>query len=125
MKDSRLIGTWRSDGRKTAKEIAARRDLPANKTIKLRGLFGKLELRYTASHCYARLGDYVSVNRYTVVAKDERSAALIVFNRLEGKHIVQIHFAGDHYWIILGSGRTREFFKRVSPRSTGTPKKKR
>lgn len=55
MKDSRLIGTWRSDGRKTAKEIAARRDLPANKTIKLRRLFGKLELRYTATHCYAVL----------------------------------------------------------------------
>ena len=124
MKDSRLIGTWRSDGRKTVKEIAARRDLPATKTIKLRRLFGKLELRYTATHCYARLGDYVSVNRYTVVAKDERSAALIVFNHLEGKHIVQIHFEGDHYWIILGSGRIREFFRRVSPRSTRTPKKK-
>jgi DNA invertase Pin-like site-specific DNA recombinase len=30
MKDSRLIGTWKSDGRKTAKEIAARRDIPAS-----------------------------------------------------------------------------------------------
>jgi len=125
MKDPRLIGAWRSDGRKTAKEIAARPDLPANKTVKLPCLFGKLELRYTATHCYAPLGDYVSVNRYTVVAKDERSAALIVFNPLEGKHIVQIHFEGDHYWIILGSGRIREFFRRVSPRSTRTPKKRR
>jgi hypothetical protein len=105
MKDSRLIGTWKSDGRKTAKEIAARRDIPANKKAKLRRLFGKLELRHTATHCYARLGDYLSVNRYTVVAKDKRSAALIVFNPLEGKRLVQIRFAGDHYWIILGSGR--------------------
>ena len=63
MKDSRLIGTWKSDGRKTAKEIAARRDIPASKKVKLRHFFGKLELRYTESRCYSRLGDYVSVNR--------------------------------------------------------------
>lgn len=124
MKDPRLIGTWRSDGRKTAKEIAARRDIPANKKAKLRRFFGKLELHYTETHCYARLGDYVSVNRYTVVVKDEWSAALIVFNPIAGKHVVQIHFEADHYWITLGSGRMREFFNRVSPESTRTPQKK-
>jgi hypothetical protein len=125
MNDSRLIGTWKSDGRRTAKEIAARRDLSANKTVKLRSLFGKLELRYTGSRCYSRLGDYVSVNRYTVVAKDEWSAVLVVFIPIAGKHIIHIHFEGDHYWITLGSGRMREFFKRISHKSTRTPKKRR
>jgi hypothetical protein len=125
MKDSRLIGTWRSDGRKTAKEIAARRDLPASKKVKLRRFFGKLEVRYTQSRCYSRLGDYVSVNRYTVVAKDAWSTALVVVNPVAGKQIVHIHFEGDRYWITLGSGRMREFFKRVSPKSTRTPKKRR
>ena len=65
------------------------------------------------------------MNRYTVVAKDEWSAALVVFNSIAGKHIIQIHFEGDHYWITLGSGRMREFFKRISSKSTRTPKKKR
>src|SRR5215469_13541805 len=114
MTDSRLIGTWRSDGRKTAKEFAARRDISASKKAKLRRFFGKLELRYTQSRCYSRLGDHVSVNRYVVVAKDAWSAALVVFNPVVGKQIVHIHFEGDHYWITFGSGRTREFFKRVS-----------
>ena len=114
MKDSRLIGTWKSDGRKTAKEIAARRDIPASKKVKLRHFFGKLELRYTESRCYARLGDYVSVNRYTVAAKDAWSAALVVFNPIAGKQIVHIHFEGDRYWITFGSGRIRECFRRVS-----------
>jgi hypothetical protein len=122
MKDSRLIGTWKSDARKTANEIAARRDIPANKALKLRRFFGKLELRYTDTHCYSRLGDYVSVNRYTVVAKDKWSAALIVFNPIAGKHIVQVHFEGDHYWITLGSGRMREFFKRIRSKSKRSPK---
>jgi hypothetical protein len=116
MKDSRLIGTWKSDGRKTAKEIAARRDISASKKVKLRCFFGKLELRYTETRCYLRLGDYVSVNRYIVVAKDRWSAAVLAFNPIAGKQIVHIHFEGDHYWITLGSGRMREFFKRVSPK---------
>jgi hypothetical protein len=123
MKDSRLIGTWKSDGRKTAKEIAARRDIAASKKVKLRRFFGKLELHYTQSRCYLRLGNYVSVNRYTVVAKDAWSTALVVFDPVAGKQIVHIHFEGEHYWITLGSGRMREFFKRVSSKSTGTRKK--
>jgi hypothetical protein len=125
MKDSRLIGTWRSDGRKTANEIAVRCDIPASKKLKLRRFFGRLELRYTESRCYSRLGDYVSVNRYAVVAKDAWSVALVLFNPISGTQIVHIHFKGDRYWITLGSGRMREFFKRVGPKSTTTPKKKR
>ncbi len=125
MKDSRLIGTWKSDGWKTAKEIATRRDIPTRKKTKLRSLFGKLELRYTQTRCYSRLGDFVSVNRYIVVAKDPWSAAVVAFDPIAGKQIVHIHFEGAHYWITLGSGRMREFFRRVSPKSTRTPKKKR
>ena len=113
MTDVRLIGTWKSDGRRTSKEIAARRDISATKKSKLQRFFGKLELRYTESRCYSRLGDYVSVNRYTVVAKDAWSVAVVVLNPIQGKHIVHIHFDGNHYWITLGSGRMREFFKRV------------
>lgn len=125
MKDSRLIGTWRSDGRKTALEIAARRDVSADKKEKLRRFFGKLELRYTESHCYSRLGDHVSVNRYRVVAKDAWSVALIAFNPVAGKQIVHIHFEGSHYWITLGSGRMREFFKRIDAELTSSPRKRR
>jgi hypothetical protein len=123
MNDSRLIGTWRSDCRKTALELAARRDISATKKKKLRRLFGKRELRYTRSRCYSRLGDYVSVNRYTVVAKDDWRVGLIMFNPIVGKQIVHIHFEGNHYSITLGSGRTREFFKRVSPKPLGSPKR--
>jgi hypothetical protein len=116
MTDSRLIGTWKSDGRRTAKEIAARRDIPTSKKAKLRRVFGKLEVRYTRSRCYSRLGKRVSVNRYTVVAKDACSAALVAHHPIAGKQIIHIHFEGDHYWITLGSGRMREFFKRMSPK---------
>jgi len=116
MMDSRLIGTWKSDGRRTAKEIAARGDVPASKKAKLRRFFGKLVLRYTRTRCYSQCEDHASANRYAVVAKDAWSVTLVVSNPIAGKQIVHIHFEGERYWITLGSSDMREFFKRASPK---------
>jgi hypothetical protein len=115
MHDSRLIGTWRSDARKTALEIAARRDLRLAKNKKLLSLFGKLELRYTKNLCYSRFKDHESVSAYKVVAKDDYSVALVTVNPIAGKQIVHIHYDGNHYWVPLGSSGLRELFKRVKP----------
>jgi hypothetical protein len=123
MNDSRLIGNWRSDARKTSLEIAARRDITAAKKKKLLRFFGKLELRYTPTRCYSSLNGQISVNRYSVVAKDSSSVALLVSNPILGKQIVHIHFEGNRYWIVLGSGRMREFFKRKSSKSAVKAKK--
>jgi hypothetical protein len=120
MYDSRLIGSWRSDAHKTSREIAARQDITAAKKKKLLRFFGKLELRYTPTRCYSSLNGQISVNRYSVVAKDSSSVALLVSNPTVGKKIVHIHFAGSHYWIVLGSGRMREFFKRMSKSAAKT-----
>jgi hypothetical protein len=113
MHDLRLIGTWRSDARRTSSEIAARRDIPSSKKSTLRRLFGKLELRYSRTHCRSQLGTFVTVNRYTVVAKDSSSVAVVSEGPIAGKEIFHIHFEGDYYWVCLGSGRMREFFKRI------------
>jgi hypothetical protein len=116
MQDSRLIGIWRSDARRTSLDVAARRDISAAKQEKLLRLFGKLEVRYTPTHCYSTLNGQVTADRYRVVAKDSSSVALVMSNAIAGEQIVHIHFEGNHYWIVLGSGRMREFFKRVSPK---------
>ena len=106
MNDSRLLGTWRSDGRKTHREIAARRDIPASRRVQLRQLFGKLVLRYTKSRCYATLGGETDVYRYTVVAKDQSSVAVVYADSVDGTETVShIHFEGRYYWICLGSIR--------------------
>jgi|ERR1700682_2476628 len=112
MHDSRLIGTWRSDAFKTLAEIATRRDMRLAKNKKLASLFGKLELRYTKSLCYSRFETHKSVNAYEVVAKDEFSVAVVSSRPVIGKQILHIHFEDEHYWIYLGSGGLREFFKR-------------
>jgi len=116
MQDSRLIGIWRSDARRTSLDVAARRDISAARQKKLLRLFGKLEVRYTPTHCYSTLNGQVTADRYRVAAKDSSSVALVMSNAIAGEQIVHIHFEGNHYWIVLGSGRMREFFKRVSPK---------
>ena len=123
MHDSRLIGTWRSDAFKTRAEIATRRDMRLAKNKKLASLFGKLELRYTRSLCYSRFETHKSMNAYEVVAKDEYSVAVVSFRPMIGKQITHIHFEGQHYWIYLGSGGLREFFKRVKPKRAHPAKK--
>jgi hypothetical protein len=123
MHDARLIGSWRSDAHKTSLEIAVRRDITAAKKWKLLRFFGKLVLRYTPTRCYWTLNGQTSVNRYRVLAKDSSSVALLVSNQIFGEEIVHIHFEGNHYWIALGSGRMREFFKRTSSKSAAKAKK--
>ena len=119
MYDSRLVGTWRSDARKTCIEIAARRDMRLAKNRKLATLFGKLELRYTRRLRYSRFEDHESVSAYQVVAKDEYSVALVTFDPLAGRQIVHIHFEGNYFWVYLGSGGLREFFRRVKVKREG------
>jgi len=113
MNDSRLLGIWKSDAQKTAREIAARGDIPDSRKRKLRRFFGKLELRYTRTRCYAKHGGEITISRYTVVAKDSSSAAIVNSNSISKGQIFHIHFEDDLYWISLG--RIREFFRRKKP----------
>jgi hypothetical protein len=113
MYDPRLIGTWRSDKRKTLVEIATRRDLRSVKKKKLADLFGKLKLRYTRTRCYSRFETYKSVSKYEVVAKDDYGVVIVGVTPEVGKQIWHIHFERNRYWIYLGSSGIREFFRRV------------
>jgi hypothetical protein len=109
--------------------IASRLDLTSEKNRKkyekLLSMFGKLELRYTWTHCHSRFGSHIAVAAYTVVAKDEFSVAVLSRQPLVGTQISHIHFEGNHYWIYLGSGGLREFFKCVSTKPRHTARKNR
>jgi hypothetical protein len=115
MYDTRLLGFWRSDGARTRKELAARRDIPPQARLFLGKLFGKLELRFTRTRCYTRLKGHTGSASYTVLAKDSSSVAT-----MSEDVISHFHFEGSHFWIHVGKGTFREFFKRVTP-----PKKTR
>jgi hypothetical protein len=119
--DKRLIGTWRSDYDRTTAEIAARGDISEERRNKLSSLVGKLELSYTKWRWCSTLDERTGCGWYRVVAKDEESAVIVSYSRtqfVDGtrqsiRTIHHIHFDGDSYWLTLGSGNVREFFRHV------------
>jgi hypothetical protein len=116
--DPRLLGTWRSDRRRTARDIEARHDIPRPKKTALLAIFGHLTLRYTRARCYssfhgkteslpyrvvARNSDGVVVVSQSSPAEDEQSIQHIRFDDLGPRP--------EHYWVALGP--IREYFRRI------------
>ena len=77
-------------------------------------MFGKLELTYTRARCRSRLAGATTTTPYRVIAKDSSSVAIVAPDLLSGEDkITHIHFEGSTYWIHVGRGKFREFFRRV------------
>jgi hypothetical protein len=113
MRDSRLLGVWKSDKRKTMRELRARADIPDKKLRDIAAQLGKLELRFTASLCYSTLGDQTLSAPYSIVAKDSSSVAIVSRDARFGEEtITHVHFDGASFWVTAGSGSAREFFTR-------------
>lgn len=103
----------------TRKELEARADISASAKRQLSKMFGKLELRFTKSRCYAALSGQTFVTAYQIVAKDDTSLAIVS----EG-HISHIHFEGTRFWVLIGSGTLREHFRRIrTPRIAASRKR--
>ena len=78
-------------------------------------MFGTLELKYTRTRCYATLNGQTDVSPYIVVAKDRSSVAIVSDGVLgTGPVITHIHFEGRRFWINVGTGLFREFFRRTT-----------
>jgi hypothetical protein len=78
-------------------------------------LLGKVELRFTRARCSTTLDGHTQTRRYAVVAKDASSVATIDTDVLGENKISHIHFERSRFWINVGRGMFREFFKRVGP----------
>lgn len=114
MYEKRLIGTWQSDSRKTMAAIRKLRDMTEEKCRMARKIFGKLRLRYTRTKVYTDYKGLKDIAPYKVVAKDANSVAILAQD-FEGKpKIFHIHFEEDRYWISVGNGGWREYFRRVN-----------
>jgi hypothetical protein len=114
VKDLRLYGMWRSDARRTRKEIDAWKGVPPQRMKKLKSLFGKLQLRFTRTRCYSTLNGSTEACRYQVVARDDTSVAILLEDAIGKKPTIShVHFEGNYFWISTGNGRLREFFRKT------------
>jgi hypothetical protein len=121
MHDARLLGVWRSDASRTVREVRARRDISPRAKRVLSKLFGKLQLTFTRARCHMTLDGETETVRYVVVAKDASSVATVSTDLLGKNAISHIHFEASRFWINVGTGMFREFFKRVGPSSVLQP----
>jgi hypothetical protein len=116
VRDRRLLGVWKSDARRTPRELRARRDIPATTRRVFEPLFGKVEYRFTAARCWTTLDGHTWSEPYVVVAKDDSSVATVSPDGRGVDTTTHIHFCEDAvFWVHVGSGKFREFFRRVGP----------
>ncbi len=115
MIDTRLLGTWESDWRKTAQEARDRCGIPAAKRKKFKLLFGKLRVRFTRTRVYSELEGQKSVTPYRVVAQDARSVAILAPGLLDPdeQEVYHIHFEGKYYWVWPAPADFPEYFRRI------------
>jgi hypothetical protein len=111
--DKRLLGSWRSDRRRTVAEWRFRKRLAPKRRRWFLGVFGKLRVTYTRTRIRSVFDDSRFTQRYKVLAADSDTVAIYFEDmKVTGQWRIQhIHFEGcDRYWIALGSNR--EWFKR-------------
>ena len=133
--DKRLLGTWKSDKRRTFAEWNWKKGTPPQKKAKLKSFFGKLEITYTCTKVISvlRHRQWERARRYAVLATDDTSVVLVQFGKMEIKgrrrydlvnlqileescskpQIEHIHFDRKYFWVSLGNGRNREFFRKI------------
>jgi len=110
--DRRLIGTWKSDRRRTFRNWKWSSTATPKRIRFLKSLFGKLIIRWTRTRYYAELDGYRSVEKYDVVARDDDSVVIRARDWTGEQKLTQIHFEGeDWYWV--PAGVFQEWFRRI------------
>ena len=114
--DRRLLGTWKSDRRRTFQNFKPRRACSPQALRRLKAMFGKLVIRYGPKRYYTDFNGRRDWGAYKVVATDSQSVVIRYHDTLSGEdRLTHIHFDGDFYWIAVAivNGTLREFFRRV------------
>lgn len=112
----RLLGTWRSDRRRTLKDWVWPPRTSAKARKRWAAVFGHLVLRYTRTRIHADFKGSKDSQKYEILGYDAGSVVIMTRDSLlKEDRIYHIHFEGEqHYWITL-FGQHREWFRRVKP----------
>lgn len=121
--DDRLYGTWQSDADRTIAGLREVQSIDEQREAKLRTLFGRLRVTWTAATYTSELDGVTDTRRYQLLAKDASSVVIRdvdpVPSPLEALELnlskfTVLHFDGpDTYWLDSELGRHREFFRRA------------
>ena len=101
--DERLLGVWKSNKKETVERFikthpAHVKKMGNEKFKKFKALFGKLEITYTATECKAKLNDFETINKYSIVEQGDDYIIL----KHEDENIKEnefIKFVDGGYWL--------------------------
>jgi hypothetical protein len=115
MIDTRLLGTWQSDCRKTLHEICQWRDISELQRKNAKRILGKVRVRFTRTRMYSEFFGEKSVAPYRVAAKDATSVAILTpaWWDEDEQEIVHVHFEGKYHWVWCPIGNFPEYFRRI------------
>lgn len=74
--EPRLVGTWKSDRRRTFKHFRPRRNCSAASLRKFKDLFGKMVVRWTRKRYQIELDGEVWSGTYKILARDPASVVI-------------------------------------------------
>jgi hypothetical protein len=110
--DRRLLGTWKSDRRRTFRHYVPKPGTSPQSLRKLKSLFGKLVVRWGFRRVHTDLDGFEDSSDYEIIAHDSSSVVVECFDSLsQEKRLLQIQFEDNYYWV--WAGNLREYFKRV------------
>ena len=111
--DRRLVGTWKSDRRRTFRDFHPRKGVSEERIRKLKSLFGKLEVRYGYRLMHTTYDGMENKTAYKLVASDADSVVIRYYDSTFHEYrIRQLHFEGEYMWLAI-SGGLCEYFRRV------------
>ena len=110
--DPRLLGTWRSDGERTARFWRYTEEPDAARRRDFERLLGKLTRRFTETHVYGEFEGDTWSDEYWVVDADARSV-VVAYRDDSAYTLQQIFFEKDSMYLV--AGYNFEFFRRVGP----------
>ena len=111
--DARLIGTWKSDRRRTFQHFQPKAGTSPDKLRQLKAMFGQLVIDWGRGKYQTELEGRCDSGVYEVIASDATSVVVRLQEpAINGEDLQQIHFDGNHYWV-AASGTLIEWFCRL------------
>jgi hypothetical protein len=124
--DRRLLGRWKSDRRRTFRNLALPEATPGG-LRKLKAIFGHMIVTWRPRTVTTEFQGSVDTQHYEVIARDELSVVVRIqdeYSWLLGE-LRQIYFDEDHYRLCTGVLPIVEFFRKLNDRAAPRKMKKR
>jgi hypothetical protein len=108
----RLLGTWRSDRRRTERNWVFPRKLAMHRLREFRAMFGKLTWHFSVRSVTETYDELTWRYRYSILWADEHSAVVVFSNAAEEK-CHQLFFDEKWFYLVGGRAGNVEYFRRI------------